>query len=83
MNIDIDADLLVIAVASVVGLHFFELSQPIPFHNSSINGQVTNIITLLLLMNRNTEAENLFKKLDVELLENIDAQYFLEPRDFR
>jgi len=34
-------------------------------------------------MNRNTEAENLFKKLDVELLENIDAQYFLEPRDFR
>jgi hypothetical protein len=34
-------------------------------------------------MNRNPEAENLFKKLDAELLENIDAQYFLETRDFR
>ena len=29
------------------------------------------------------EAEDLFKKLDVELFENIDDQYFFDPKDFR
>lgn len=29
------------------------------------------------------DAEKLFKRLDVELLENIESQYFQEPREFR
>ena len=29
------------------------------------------------------EADILFKRLDLELMENIDAQYFSETRDFR
>lgn len=44
---------------------------------------ITFKVTFFHEMNRNPEAENLFKKLDTELLENIDAQYFLETRDFR
>eukprot|EP00981_Chlorochromonas_danica_P006781 scaffold1490_cov162-Ochromonas_danica.AAC.27 len=31
----------------------------------------------------NYDAEKLFKRLDVELLENIESQYFQEPREFR
>lgn len=30
-----------------------------------------------------SEADRLFKRLDVELLENIEAQYFQEPKEFR
>lgn len=31
----------------------------------------------------NTDPEKLFKRLDVDLLENIEDHYFQEPRDFR
>lgn len=34
-------------------------------------------------MYNSTEADVLFKRLDLELMENIDSQYFSEMRDFR
>ena len=34
-------------------------------------------------MSKSTEADQLFKRLDVELSENIRTQYFYEPREFR
>lgn len=35
------------------------------------------------MYSKNTDADALFKRLDVELFENIDSQYFNESRDFR
>jgi hypothetical protein len=32
---------------------------------------------------KTTEADELFKRLDLDLLENIDSQFFSEARDFR
>jgi hypothetical protein len=40
-------------------------------------------VTQLLKMYNSSEADALFKRLDLELMENIDAQYFSEPREFR
>ena len=34
-------------------------------------------------MYNSSEADVLFKRLDLELMENIDGQYFSEPREFR
>ena len=34
-------------------------------------------------MYNSNEADTLFKRLDLELMENIDSQYFSEPREFR
>lgn len=34
-------------------------------------------------MYNSSEADVLFKRLDLELMENIDSQYFSEPREFR
>ena len=38
--------------------------------------------SIITMYNAN-EADILFKRLDLELMENIDAQYFSETRDFR
>jgi hypothetical protein len=40
-------------------------------------------VTQVLKMYNSSEADALFKRLDLELMENIDAQYFSEPREFR
>jgi hypothetical protein len=34
-------------------------------------------------MYNSSEADVLFKRLDLELMENIDSQYFSETREFR
>lgn len=34
-------------------------------------------------MSRSSDADTLFRRLDSQLLEKIDTQYFSEPREFR
>lgn len=50
---------------------------------TSSSGTAGAVPASVSLSTSTQEADALFKRLDLELAENIDAQYFSEPREFR